>query len=200
MITKIEVPFSELEINKNEALRYAGIKGEADTEILKLYDVAYNLLSEKATSKAVYKCEKVTYFDGGVSLGKEKIVSSGLHKFLQGAENAAILAATAGIEADRLINRYSMVEPSLALMIDAMAAAGVEALCNSLCCNCFCVEKSRRFSPGYGDFPMEYQKRIIEILNTPLNIGVTLTNSLMLTPTKSVTSVAPLKGCNKNEH
>ena len=194
MITKVEVPFAELEINKSEALRYAGVRGEADPETLKLYSTAYSLLCEDASAKAVYKQTKVTFFDGGVFLDEEKIFSLGLNKFLQKTENAAILAATAGIEADRLINRYSMVEPSLALMIDAIAAAGVEALCNSLCSGCFCVEKSRRFSPGYGDFPMEYQKRITEILNTPLNIGVTLTNSLMLTPTKSVTAVAPLKG------
>ncbi len=200
MINKVEIPFSKLEICKSEALRYAGVKGEADTETLKLYDTALGLLCEEATARAVYMCCEATYFEGGVFLGEEKIVSSGLHKFLQGAKNAAILAATAGIEADRLINRYSMIEPSLALMIDALSAAGVEALCNSLCCNCFCVEKSRRFSPGYGDFPMDYQKRITEILGTPLNIGVTLTSSLMLTPTKSVTAVAPLKGRDKNEY
>lgn len=200
MITKVELSFSELSINKSEALRYAGVRGEADPETLKLYTTAYNLLCEKVTAKAVYKCGKTSYFEGGVILGEEKIASSGLVKFLKGSENAAFLAATAGIEADRLINRYSMVEPSLALMIDAIAAAGVEALCNSLCENCFSVEKSRRFSPGYGDFPIEYQKRITEILNTPLNIGVTLTDSFMLTPTKSVTAVAPLKGCNRNEY
>ena len=200
MITKIQIPFSELDIDFKEALRYAGVRGEADPETLKLYSTALSLLCEEATAKAVYKCYEVTYFEGGVFLGEEKLVSSGLHKFLQGAKRAAILSATAGIEADRLINRYSMIEPSLALMIDAIAAAGVEALCNSICSGCFCVEKGRRFSPGYGDFSMEYQKRITEILNTPLNIGVTLTNSLMLTPTKSVTAVSPLKGPTENEH
>ena len=87
-------------------------------------------------------------------------------------------------------------EPSMALMIDAIAGATVEALCNKLCAGCFATEPQRRFSPGYGDFPLDYQRKIVETLSAPLNIGVNLTASIMLTPSKSVTAVVPLKGCN----
>ena len=194
MIIKKEVPFSELEINMQEAFRYAGVRGEADENLLDLYQKACSLLAEHVKPKAVYAPVTLEYYDNGVIIEGEKIESSGLKKFLKGDKEVALMAATAGIEADRLINRYSMVEPSLALMIDALSAAAVEALCNKLCKGCFCVEEQRRFSPGYGDFPIEYQKRITEILSTPLNIGVTLTNSLMLTPSKSVTAVVPIKG------
>lgn len=196
MIKKIEVAFSELEISQSEALRYAGVKGEAHESLLKLYDKAYVLLGEFAKPRAVYKCIDVSYFEGGVYLDKDKIESLGLKKFLKGAERCALLAATAGLEADRLITRYSMVEPSMALMIDAIAGATVEALCNKLCAGCFATEPQRRFSPGYGDFPLDYQRKIVETLSAPLNIGVNLTASIMLTPSKSVTAVVPLKGCN----
>lgn len=195
MIKKIEIPFSELEINKAEAFRYAGIKGEANEKLSELFDKAFELLSSTVKPKAVYKCLPVTYFEGGVIIENEKIESLGLKKFLKGETRVALMAATVGIEADRLIARYSMVEPSLALMINALAAAAVEALCNKLCKNCFKGEEQRRFSPGYGDFPIDYQKRIISLLSADLNIGVTLTNSLMLAPSKSVTAVVPLKGC-----
>lgn len=194
MIIKREVPFSELEINMDEALRYAGVKGKADGTLLELYRKAYTLLAEHIKPRAVYSPVTLEYTDDGVIIEGEKIRSLGLKKFLKGDKKIALMAATAGIEADRLINRYSMVEPSLALMTDALSAAAVEALCNKLCKGCFGVEEQRRFSPGYGDFPIEYQKRITEILNTPLNIGVTLTSSLMLTPSKSVTAVVPIKG------
>lgn len=195
MINKVEVPFAELEIKKNEALRYAGVKGEATEQLLSLYGKAFELLSECAKPKAVYKCVDVSYTEEGVILNGEEVKSLGLKRFLQGAERAALIAATAGIEADRLITRYSMVEPSLALMIDALAAATVEALCNKLCGGCFEVDEQRRFSPGYGDFPLDFQKRIISTLSADLNVGITLTNSLMLAPSKSVTAVVPLKGC-----
>lgn len=194
MIIKKEIPLYELDINMQEAFRYAGVKGEADENLHKLYSKAYKILAEYAKPKAVYTPVNLQYTENGVIIEGEKIESLGLKKFLKGDTDIALMAATAGIEADRLINRYSMVEPSLALMLDALSAAAVEALCNKLCNGCFGVEEQRRFSPGYGDFPIEYQKRITEILNTPLNIGVTLTNSMMLTPSKSVTAVVPIKG------
>ena len=193
MIIKKEVPFSELNIDKSEALRYAGVRGEANKKLLELYAKAFELLSQSLHPKAVYKCFEVSYFDGGVIIDGEEIKSVGLKKFLKGSEKCALLAATAGLEADRLIARYSMIEPSLALMIDALSAAAVEALCNKLCKGCFKVEEQRRFSPGYGDFPIDYQKRIISALSAELNIGVTLTNSLMLAPSKSVTAVIPFE-------
>lgn len=199
MIKKTEVPFSELKINKSEALRFAGVKGEADENTLKLYSKAFELLKEQVTPRAVYKCVEAYYSDEGVIIDGFDIKSTGLKKFLKGAKGCALLAATAGIEADRLINRYSCVEPSLALMIDAISAAAVEALCNKLCCQNFKVDEHCRFSPGYSDFPIDYQKRIIKELSAEQNIGVTLNGSLMLSPSKSVTAIVPIKGCIKND-
>lgn len=197
MIIKKEIPFSQLNIKKAEALRYAGVKGECDENTLNLYDKAFKLLSENVKPRAVYKCVEVNYIDDGVIIDGTEIKSTGLKKFLKDAEWCAILAATAGIDADRLINRYSMVEPALALMIDALSAATVEALCNKLCCYDFNVEEQCRFSPGYSDFPIDYQKRIISELSAELNIGVTLNHSLMLSPSKSVTAIVPIKECMK---
>ena len=197
MIIKKEISVSELNIKKEEALRYAGVKGEADENTLKLFDKAFELIIENVKPKAVYKCVGVSYTDKEVVIEKTPIKSTGLKKFLKGATECAILAATAGIEADRLINRYSYVEPSLALMLDALSAATVEALCNRLCCKDFSVEEQCRFSPGYSDFPISYQKRIVSELSAELNIGVTLNASLMLSPSKSVTAIVPIKECMK---
>lgn len=191
MTVKFEVPFAELEIDKNEAFRYAGIKGEADESLNCLYEKAYELLAESLKPKAVYKFYDCTYFEDGVIIGDEKIHSQGLRTFLKESKGCALMAATAGISADRLINRYSLCEPSLALMLDALAAATVEALCNKMCKEIFKVSCHRRFSPGYGDFPIAYQRFIIDELDATLNIGVTLTESLMSAPSKSVTAVIP---------
>jgi len=46
-----------------------------------------------------------------------------------------------------------------------------------------------RYSPGYGDFPLTYQKEILELLNAQRRIGLTRTESNMLVPTKSVTAI-----------
>lgn len=46
-----------------------------------------------------------------------------------------------------------------------------------------------RFSPGYGDLPLEFQREFLQILETPKKIGVTLTDSLLMMPSKSVTAI-----------
>ena len=46
-----------------------------------------------------------------------------------------------------------------------------------------------RFSPGYGDFSILYQKDVLRMLDAPKKIGLTMTDGYMLTPTKSVTAI-----------
>ena len=53
-----------------------------------------------------------------------------------------------------------------------------------------------RFSPGYGDLDIHYQKPLMRMLDCAKKIGLTMTDSYMMTPTKSVTAVigaSPLK-------
>ena len=49
-----------------------------------------------------------------------------------------------------------------------------------------------RFSPGYGDFSLNHQTEIISVLQCPKKIGLTLTDSLLMAPAKSVTAVIGL--------
>ena len=68
----------------------------------------------------------------------------------------------------------------------------------------FCDEKNRelkeeyqkqgrylrpRFSPGYGDFSLECQRQLVSALDLGRRIGVTLTDSLLMAPSKSITAV-----------
>jgi cobalamin-dependent methionine synthase I len=46
-----------------------------------------------------------------------------------------------------------------------------------------------RFSPGYGDFPLECQTALAGALELNKRIGITLTDSLLMAPSKSVTAV-----------
>ena len=45
-----------------------------------------------------------------------------------------------------------------------------------------------RFSAGYGDLNIAYQEQILAIVEAQKKIGVTLTDSFMMVPTKSVTA------------
>ena len=53
-----------------------------------------------------------------------------------------------------------------------------------------------RFSPGYGDLPLEVQKSVFAVLDCPRKIGLSLNDSLLMSPSKSVTAFA---GITENE-
>ena len=46
-----------------------------------------------------------------------------------------------------------------------------------------------RYSPGYGDFPIEMQKTLLQSVDGPKTIGLTVNESSILIPRKSITAV-----------
>ena len=49
-----------------------------------------------------------------------------------------------------------------------------------------------RRSPGYGDLPLELSREIINRLDATRKIGVSITNSDLLVPSKSVTAICEI--------
>ena len=54
------------------------------------------------------------------------------------------------------------------------------------------LEQTWRFSPGYGDLPIEIQGEFLQVLDAPKRIGLYATANNILTPRKSVTAVIGL--------
>ena len=50
-----------------------------------------------------------------------------------------------------------------------------------------------RRSPGYGDIPLEMSREILEKLDATKRLGVSLTDSLLLVPSKSVTAICEVE-------
>ena len=125
-----------------------------------------------------------------------EIRSLSLSRNLRGCENVYLMAATLGLGPDRLIARASVTHMSRAVILQAAAAAMIESWCDEV--NQRIIDEAAsqglycrpRFSPGYGDFSLEYQKDMFQILQLPKSLGMTLTGSLMMVPTKSVTALA----------
>lgn len=182
-------PFCEREI-----LRYAGCK-TADGETLALL----RSCAEEARDTLVYK---VCYREFSVSVtgnicdfGAFRLQSQSLAKNLAGCEKAIVFAASVGIGIDRLIAKYGRIAPSKALMLQAVGAERIESLCDVFCED---IKKEKqtalkpRFSAGYGDLPLEAQKEIFAVLDCAKKIGVCLNESLLMSPSKSVTAFVGL--------
>ena len=177
-------------VNKREVLRYMGCKN-SDNETDRLLDDCLNELAGKLKYKTVYGIFDVNITGEECSFLRFSVKSKDLAKTLDGCKRVIIFAATVGFEIDRLISKYSQISPSKALMFQAIGAERIEALCGLLCSdvsNQLGVRLKNRFSAGYGDLPLSSQNDIFRVLDCTKKIGVSLNNSLLMLPTKSVTA------------
>ena len=172
-------------LDRAEALRYMGGHGVNPDDITKA-------LMDKAEEEILKICRPVYTF---TEIPKDSPVLGGedIRKVIEKSEKVVLIAATLGIYVDKLIRKWQITDMAQAVVIDAMASVAIEQFMDKIE-----LELSKRysgyhftnrFSPGYGDYPLEKQKEIIKLLNTEKKLGLNLTESLMLNPTKSVTAV-----------
>ena len=149
--------------------------------------------------KVCWRRERVKRAETGLDIGIFSTASQGLAKALAGCDEALVFAATVGLAPDRLIARYGHLSPAKALCLQAIGAERIEALCEAFIAD---MEKEAalegralcpRYSPGYGDLPLTLQKEIFAALDCPRKIGLTLTASMLMSPTKSVTAIAGVR-------
>lgn len=172
-------------VDEKEVLRYAGCKQA---------DGALNaLLSDCAREIEQIVSPRVCFAQFSAQTLLECFPQSQLLALrLKGCVKAVVFAATIGLETDRRILQNESRSITKALLFQALGAERIESLCNAFCKD---VENGLpRFSPGFGDFPLQAQKWIFQALGVTKNIGVTLNESLLMTPTKSVTAIVPIKG------
>ncbi|MBQ3007185.1 MAG: Vitamin B12 dependent methionine synthase activation subunit [Clostridia bacterium] len=189
MIEIIKSAAAEINIDPKEVAVYLGYySAETDKNTDKLIAECTEEFLACADFRACYAEIPVT--DGEIDLGFRKIGCSSLKKNLSGCDKAYIFAATTGIEAHRLIERNAIISPLKGIVTDCIGSAAIEAFCDKINLSFENYEYLRpRFSPGYGDMPLECQKDIVEFLQTKKNIGMSLTESLMMVPVKSVTAI-----------
>lgn len=190
--------FEPVPFDKKEILRYCG-GAENSEQLEELLDNCLSEIDGKISNRVCY-CElKISETENGLDLGFCKTNSKLILRHLNGCDKLILFAATVGIETDRLISKYSRISPVKALMFQAIGAERIEALCDTFENKIkaqYAAEGREcvyRISAGYGDIPLEMQKDIFKILDCPKRIGLSLNESLLMSPTKSVTAVIGVK-------
>lgn len=181
-------------VDKPEILRYLGVPSNA-TEALSLVNECIDEALGALSYKVCYIQTDILREGDTLCIGNIKTSSTALKKNLDGCGRAVIFAATVGISLDRIIARYSAISPTKAVIFDAIGSERIEALCDA-----FCEDISHghrelkpRFSPGYGDLPIEVQRELFTLLDCPRKIGLTLNESMLMSPSKSVTAIIGIK-------
>ncbi len=183
-------------IDRRETMRYLGYYGVKDEGGLQgVFDECEKLLLAALAPKACYGEYPVVRGER-LDLGFAQTDSKSLERNLEGCEKIVLFAATIGPGVDRLILKYEKLSPARALILQAMGSAAIECWCDDV--NAEITQKygatKPRFSCGYGDLPIELQRDIFSALSVTKRLGVTLSDNLFMTPTKSVTAIVGVKG------
>ncbi len=183
-----------LPYNKREIFRYCGVK-EADTQLTELLEDCLKETEGKIQNRICF-CEfSVTKCEDYVDLGFCKTDSKLLTEYLSDCKKIVLFAATVGMEMERLIKKYSRISPARAVIFEAIGSERIESLCDAFEHQLRIEGKTikPRVSCGYGDIPLLMQRDIFAALDCAKKIGVALNESLLMSPSKSVTAIVGVK-------
>ena len=136
--------------------------------------------------------------ESGLYAGALPLEGKDIAAHLEGCTHALLFGATLGAGVDALLRRTQVLDMAEAVVLDAAANVLIEEYADRA------EEELRqtmrgagffmtgRFSPGYGDFPISVQRELIRLLDGPGKIGLTVGESFLMSPHKSITAVLGL--------
>jgi cobalamin-dependent methionine synthase I len=191
-----------MKIDFNQVLHYLEYRNQKLSESNKrIIDDCISEINGIVREKYVYDFFDIKQENGKIVLQNSTLALSGrdIENHLKNCLKCVVMAATLGIEVDKRIAFYSKMDLSKGIIMDACASAAIEALCDNVE-NQIRAKVSHerqymtsRYSPGYGDFPLELQHDIISVLDAYRQIGLSVTENSLLIPRKSVTAVIGIR-------
>ena len=184
-------------IDRGQWLELMG-RGKAvdpDENITACMDECEKILLEVAAPKGIYVFSDDMDYEG-----------KAIARHLEGCDSTVVMGITLGRAVDEKLTRLSVSNMAMGVIYDAGAGVLAEAVCGAF------EEQIRekvesagrfmtsRFSPGYGDLPLSTQRRVIGMLDAERKIGLTLNDSDLMIPLKSITAICgladtPVTGC-----
>lgn len=202
---------TQLTPDLDEALRYAGVRADESGELHRKMAAIAAQCMRTVAPRYTYRVSELAWEGGMPSLFGGQLLLRGKTAavMLRTCSHAALLVCTLGATFDTLERQTQARDFSDALLLNGFGGAYVEAGCNA-------AEReiaqrmpdkylTDRFSPGYGDLPLDVQGALLALTNAHRLLGVTLSDTNLMNPLKSVTAVlglsdvpqqARIRGCN----
>ena len=186
-------------MNEREVWRYAGFFGqEKDPSLESLLQEVWEE-AQPALSYHICYLHIPLEWEDGLPVLPFSSKSRNLATCLAGCTEVILFAGTIGAKYDHLISRAQRLSPTRALFLQALGAERIEGLCNTFCDRMEAENAARglvktpRYSPGFGDLPLEVQRDFFRVLDISHKLGISLGDTLLMTPSKSVTAIFGLK-------
>ncbi len=179
-----------------EALRFMRVPPSGYDKMLSLARRGFDELENFARPRKIWARFPLEIIKGEISIGDGSVScrSENLARLFQNCHACVAMAVTLGPEVDRQTQLLGKIDIARAVAFDACASVLADSLCDE-------IEReiglhladgeflTVRFSPGYGDLPMEFTGELLKILDAPRRIGLMLSRRGMMIPIKSVTAL-----------
>jgi len=196
-----------------EVLRYLGYRGQQiPDEIAYIIDECIREIGEISRPRHVYRTWKLERQHDELSIitaGRLVLPGKAIKRHLRLSNEVIGIAFTLGVDVDRQIRKYQLTDLTRATILNACGAAYIEEYADQICSEIAAevpgTHLTPRFSPGYGDFPLSFQRSLLTALDSERTIGLVLTDHLLMIPRKSVSALigrqrlacAPEEHCSK---
>jgi len=187
----------KIKIRKREILRILrytsnveNISETIEKKIQEQVEAAYELIKPSVIYNTVPRTSRE--FD---EIRKEIVVGSGkVNEMIEKSAGFTMLAATIGSELEKRVDEIKEQDMTDAFILDAAGSEAVEQSANFV--SRILNEEAEkqecsiglRFSPGYGDWPLEASRKILRKIPVE-KIDIEMTDSGIIRPRKSITAI-----------
>lgn len=186
--------YKDIPVNRREVFRYMHCT-EPNVETNRLLEKCIAETKDLFSYKVCYSVFDLSFDGDMIDLGFAKTKSKALSVNLKKCEKIILFAATVGHRIDQYIKKEALSSQAKAVCLQALGSERVESLCDLFNSQIktefeekgYCLKP--RFSPGYGDLSLELQREIIPTLDCTKHLGISLSEQLMMAPSKSVTAI-----------
>lgn len=186
---------SQVKADFLETARYLGYvkNAQPDEATAKLIEKCISQMHQILIPKLVYSIYDLHVDDNEICFAGEKIVSKNLSRNLFGCSKIVLFAATIGPKVDLMIRKAQFTDTVASGIYQSVGAMFIESFVDDFNQHIKQVMNEDgsvikpRYSPGYGDVDLSCQKVFFKLLECN-KIGLTLMDSLIMAPEKSVTA------------
>ena len=190
------------DIDLNEVLRYLGYKNNmtVDKDLIQRTEEIAQMCKNEVSPLYTY-----AFFDiekgESIKVSGTDILLCGadIRKHLENSERCALLSSTLGSVAEQKLLFWQKKSMTDAIIFDACCDSLIENVTDraeeeirNLAEN-EGYKLTTRYSPGYGDLALDIQKNILSVLSADKRIGLSVTETNILLPRKSITAVIGLE-------
>ncbi|WP_294578131.1 vitamin B12 dependent methionine synthase [uncultured Thomasclavelia sp.] len=111
-----------------------------------------------------------------------------------------VIACTLGLELDKKLKYYSIIDLTKMTILDAVASSYLEAKCDEFEAKQNFGLHTFRFCPGYGNVPIELNRPLAKALQCDKHIGLTVLPDCLLLPQKSMIGLIGIGNQQQKRH